>query len=41
LAGSGLNAHTQTVANMDDVWRAIRRFFVHQAGRAEAESTDD
>ena len=37
LTGGGLNADTQTVASTDDVWRAIRRFFVHQAGRVEAD----
>ena len=34
LSGKGLNAETQVVANIDDVWQAIRRFFVHQANQS-------
>jgi uncharacterized sporulation protein YeaH/YhbH (DUF444 family) len=36
LADSGVHADTQVVADINDVWQAIRRFFVHQASQAEA-----
>jgi uncharacterized sporulation protein YeaH/YhbH (DUF444 family) len=36
LADNGVHADTQVVADINDVWQAIRRFFVHQASRAEA-----
>lgn len=34
LADSGVRADTQIVADITDVWQAIRRFFVHQASQA-------
>ena len=34
LADSGVRADTQIVADITDVWQAIRRFFVHQANQA-------
>jgi uncharacterized sporulation protein YeaH/YhbH (DUF444 family) len=34
LADAGFHADTQVVADINDVWQAIRRFFVHQAGQA-------
>ena len=34
LSDAGFHADTQVVADINDVWQAIRRFFVHQAGQA-------
>ena len=34
LSDEGMHADTQIVADINDVWQAIRRFFVHQAGHA-------
>ena len=34
LSDNGTHADTQVVADINDVWQAIRRFFVHQAGQA-------
>ena len=34
LTGKGLNADTHLIADVDDVWQAIRRFFVRQAREA-------
>jgi uncharacterized sporulation protein YeaH/YhbH (DUF444 family) len=33
LSDAGFHADTQVVADVNDVWQAIRRFFVHQAGQ--------
>jgi uncharacterized protein len=33
LIAGGMRADTQVVADIKDVWQAIRRFFVHQAGQ--------
>ncbi|HTS23369.1 MAG TPA: DUF444 family protein [Casimicrobiaceae bacterium] len=35
LADAGMSADTQIVADVNDVWQAIRRFFVHQARDAD------
>ena len=34
LSDGGMHADTQVVADINDVWQAIRRFFVHQASHA-------
>jgi uncharacterized sporulation protein YeaH/YhbH (DUF444 family) len=34
LSDAGMRADTQVVADINDVWQAIRRFFVHQASQA-------
>jgi len=34
LSDAGMSVDTQVVADINDVWQAIRRFFVHQASEA-------
>ena len=34
LSDTSMHADIQSVADINDVWQAIRRFFVHQAGTA-------
>jgi len=35
LSDAGMRADTQVVADINDVWQAIRRFFVHQANQSD------
>ncbi len=35
LSDAGVRADTQVVADINDVWQAIRRFFVHQARQSD------
>jgi hypothetical protein len=37
LADAGMPVDTQVVADINDVWQAIRRFFVHQASHAASD----